>query len=159
MWKTRAGAVQRRIPKLRKGSYFPRFLEPRRIAEKPVAAVVQKAYVQGVSTRSVDELVQPMGMTGISKSHVSRLCGKIDDKVQTFLNRPLDGDWPYVWLDAIYVRVREAGRVVSVAVIIAVGVNGEVLRSRDSVHVRERGAGRCRSSAVRPPAMEAVKIT
>jgi putative transposase len=125
MWETRAGAVELRIPKLRKGSYFPGFLEPRRMAEKALAAVVQEAYVQGVSPRSVDELVQAMGMTGISKSQVSRLCGEIDDKVQTFLNRPLEGDWPYVWLDATYVKVREAGRIVSVAVIIAVGVNGD----------------------------------
>lgn len=123
MWETRAGAVELRIPKLRKGSYFPGFLEPRRMAEKALAAVIQEAYVQGVSTRSVDELVQAMGMTGISKSQVSRLCSEIDDKVQTFLNRPLEGDWPYVWLDATYLKVREAGRIVSVAVIIAVGVN------------------------------------
>jgi putative transposase len=125
LWETRAGAVELRIPKLRKGSYFPGFLEPRRVAEKALAAVIQEAYVQGVSTRSVDELVQAMGMTGISKSQVSRLCGEIDDKVRTFLNRPLEGDWPYVWLDATYVKVREQGRIVSVAVIIAVGVNGD----------------------------------
>ena len=125
MWETRAGAVELRIPKLRKGSYFPGFLEPRRMAEKALTAVIQEAYVQGVSTRSVDDLVQAMGMTGISKSQVSRLCGEIDDRVQTFLNRPLEGDWPYVWLDATYLKVREAGRIVSVAVIIAVGVNGD----------------------------------
>jgi putative transposase len=125
MWETRAGAVELRIPKLRKGSYFPGFLEPRRLAEKALSAVIQEAYVQGISTRSVDDLVQAMGMTGISKSQVSRLCSEIDDKVQTFLNRPLEGDWPYVWLDATYVKVREAGRIVSVAVIIAVGVNSD----------------------------------
>jgi transposase-like protein len=125
IWETRAGAVELRIPKLRKGSYFPGFLEPRRMAEKALTAVIQEAYVQGVSTRSVDDLVQAMGMTGISKSQVSRLCGEIDDKVQTFLNRPLEGDWPYVWLDATYLKVRQAGRIVSVAVIIAVGVNGD----------------------------------
>src|SRR5690348_3764533 len=111
-WETRAGTVELRIPKLRKGSYFPGFLEPRRMAEKALTAVVQEAYVQGVSTRSVDDLVQAMGMTGISKSQVSRLCAELDDKVQTFLNRPLEGDWPYVWLDATYVKVREAGRIV-----------------------------------------------
>ena len=125
LWETRAGAVELRIPKLRRGSYFPGFLEPRRMAEKALAAVIQEAYVQGVSTRSVDELVKAMGMTGISKSQVSRLCVEIDGKVQTFLNRPLEGDWPYVWLDATYLKVREAGRIVSVAVIIAVGVNGD----------------------------------
>jgi putative transposase len=124
-WETRAGTVELRIPKLRKGSYFPGFLEPRRMAEKALTAVIQEAYVQGISTRSVDDLVQAMGMSGISKSQVSRLCAEIDDKVQTFLNRPLEGDWLYVWLDATYVKVRQAGRIVSVAVIIAVGVNAD----------------------------------
>jgi len=124
-WETRAGTVELRIPKLRKGSYFPGFLEPRRMAEKALTAVIQEAYVQGVSTRSVDELVQAMGMTGISKSQVSRLCAEIDERVQTFLSRPLEGDWPYLWLDATYVKVRQAGRIVSVAVIIAVGVNSD----------------------------------
>ena len=112
-WETRAGTVELRIPKLRKGSYFPAFLEPRRMAEKALTAVIQEAYIQGVSTRSVDDLVQAMGMTGISKSQVSRLCGEIDDKVQSFLTRPLEGDWPYVWLDATYVKVRQGGRIVS----------------------------------------------
>ena len=124
-WQTRAGTVELRIPKLRKGSYFPAFLEPRRMAEKALAAVIQEAYVQGVSTRSVDELVKAMGMTGISKCQVSRLCGEIDDKIGSFLNRPLEGDWPYLWLDATYVKVRQDGRIVSVAVIVAVGVNGD----------------------------------
>ncbi|MDK9720982.1 MAG: transposase, partial [Rhodospirillales bacterium] len=123
-WETRAGTVELRIPKLRKGSYFPGFLEPRRMAEKALTAVIQEAYVQGISTRSVDDLVQAMGMSGISKSQVSRLCQEIDGKVSTFLNRPLEGDWPYVWLDATYLKVRQNGRIVSVAVIIAVGVNG-----------------------------------
>jgi transposase-like protein len=124
-WETRAGTVELRIPKLRKGSYFPGFLEPRRMAEKALTAVIQEAYIQGVSTRSVDDLVQAMGMSGISKSQVSRLCGEIDERVQTFLTRPLEGDWPYVWLDATYVKVRQAGRIVSVAVIIAIGVNSD----------------------------------
>src|SRR5881397_3623611 len=124
-WETRAGAVELRIPKLRKGSYFPGFLEPRRMAEKALTAVVQEAYVQGVSTRSVDDLVQAMGMTGISKSQVSRLCEEIDDKVKAFLSRPIEGDWPYLWIDATYVKVRQSGRIVSVAVIIAVGVNSD----------------------------------
>jgi len=125
VWETRAGAVELRIPKLRRSSYFPGFLEPRRMAEKALAAVIQEAYIQGVSTRSVDELVKAMGMTGISKSQVSRLCGEIDDKVAAFLNRPLEGEWPYLWLDATYVKVREQGRIVSVAVIVAVAVNGD----------------------------------
>ena len=124
-WETRAGTVELRIPKLRKGSYFPGFLEPRKLAEKAIAAVVQEAYVHGVSTRSVDDLVKAMGMTGISKSQVSRLCEEIDDKVKPFLGRPIEGDWPYLWLDATYVKVRDGGRIVSVAVIIAIGVNGD----------------------------------
>ena len=124
-WETRAGTVELRIPKLRKGSYFPAFLEPRRMAEKALAAVIQEAYVQGVSTRSVDELVKAMGMTGISKSQVSRLCSEIDGKIATFLDRPLEGDWPYIWLDATYVKARRDGRIVSVAVIVAVGVNSD----------------------------------
>jgi len=124
-WETRAGTVELHIPKLRKGSYFPGFLEPRRMGEKALTAVIQEAYIQGVSTRSVDELVQAMGMSGISKSQVSRLCGEIDERVNTFLTRPLESDWLYLWLDATYVKVRQAGRIVSVAVIIAVGVNDD----------------------------------
>ena len=123
LWETRAGAVDLRIPKLRKGSYFPFFLEPRRTAEKALIAVIQEAYVQGISTRSVDELVKAMGMTGISKSQVSRLCQEIDERVKAFLERPIEGDWPYLWLDATYVKVRQTGRIVSVAAIIAVAAN------------------------------------
>ena len=124
-WQTRAGTVELRIPKLRKGSYFPGFLEPRRMAEKALTAVIQEAYVQGISTRSVDDLVQAMGGTGISKSQVSRLCEEIDERVNAFLDRPIEGEWPYLWIDATYVKVREAGRIVSVAVIVAVGVNSD----------------------------------
>jgi transposase-like protein len=111
------------IPKLRKSSYFPSFLEPRRSADKAMIAVIQEAYVHGISTRSVDDLVKAMGMTGISKSQVSRLCEEIDGRVKEFLNRPIEGVWPYVWIDATYVKVREGGRIVSVATIVAVGVN------------------------------------
>ena len=125
IWETRAGAVELRIPKLRKGSYFPGFLEPRRLAEKALTAVIQEAYIQGVSTRSVDDLVKALGMSGISKSQVSRLCEEIDDRVKTFLDRPIEGDWPYLWIDATYVKVRQNGRIVSVAVIVAVGVNAD----------------------------------
>ena len=124
-WQTRAGTVELRIPKLRRGSYFPGFLEPRRMAEKALTAVIQEAYVQGISTRSVDDLVKAMGMTGISKSQVSRLCEEIDGKVKAFLERPIEGDWPYLWIDATYLKVRRGGRIVSVAVIIAVGVNAD----------------------------------
>ncbi|MDW7557887.1 transposase, partial [Azospirillum brasilense] len=102
-WETRAGTVGLRIPKLRKGSYFPGFLEPRRMAEKALTAVIQEAYVHGISTRSVDDLVKALGMSGISKSQVSRLCEEIDERVKTFLERPIEGDWPYLWIDATYV--------------------------------------------------------
>jgi len=124
-WQTRAGTVELRIPKLRKGSYFPGFLEPRRMAERALTAVIQEAYVQGISTRSVDDLVKALGMDGISKSQVSRLCEELDEKVHAFLDRPIEGDWPYLWIDATYVKVRQNGRIVSVAVIIAVGVNSD----------------------------------
>jgi transposase-like protein len=128
-WETRAGTVELRIPKLRKGCYFPGFLEPRRTAEKALTAVIQEAYIQGISTRSVDDLVRAMGMEGIGTSQVSRLCAEIDERVQTFLNRPIEGEWPYVWLDATYVKARRDHHILgssprtSVAVIVAVGVN------------------------------------
>jgi len=125
IWETRAGTVELRIPKLRKGSYLPAFLEPRRLAEKALAAVVQEAYVHGVSTRSVDDLVKAMGMTGISKSQVSRLCQALDAEVERFRTRKLDGTYAYVQLDATYVKARCDGRIVAVAVIVAVGVNGD----------------------------------
>ena len=125
---TRAGTVGLKIPKLRTGSYFPDFIEPRRTAEKALTAVIQEAYIQGISTRSVDDLVKAMGMTGVSKSQVSRLCEEIDERVQAFLQRPIEGDWPYLWIDATYVKTRQAGRVVSVAVIIAVAVNTDGVR-------------------------------
>src|ERR1700752_2536940 len=124
-WETRGGSVDLKIPKLRKGSYFPGFLEPRRTAEKALAAVIQEADIQGVSTRSGDELVKAMGMSGISKSQVSRLCAESDERVNAFLSRPIEGDWPYLWIDATYVKSREAGRIVSVAGIVADGVNGD----------------------------------
>ena len=122
-WDTRAGQLSLNIPKLRKGSYFPSFLEPRRTAEKALVAVIQEAYVHGVSTRAVDDLVKAMGAGGMSKSQVSQLCTEIDERVNAFLSRPLEGTWPYLWLDATYVKVREGGRIVSRAVIIAVAVN------------------------------------
>jgi len=122
-WDTRAGRIPLEIPKLRKGSYLPSFLEPRRTAEKALVAVIQEAYVQGISTRSVDDLVKAMGAGGMSKSQVSRLCAEIDERVNTFLSRPLEGAWPYLWLDATYVKVREGGRIISRAVIVAVAVN------------------------------------
>ena len=122
-WETRAGTIALRIPKLRKGSYFPGFLDPRRAAEKAMTAVIQEAYIQGISTRAVDNLVRALGMAGVSKSQVSRLCAEIDERVQAFLNRPLEGPYRYVWIDATYLKVHRNGRVVSVAAIFAIGVN------------------------------------
>ena len=122
-WDTRVGRIDLAIPKLRKGSYLPSFLEPRRTAEKALTAVILEAYVHGISTRAVDDLVKAMGASGISKSQVSRLCAEIDERVSAFLSRPLEGAWPYLWIDATYIKAREAGRIVSTAVIIAVAVN------------------------------------
>jgi putative transposase len=141
-WETRAGTVDLQIPKLRKGSYFPAFLEPRRTAEKALTAVIQEAYVHGVSTRSVDDLVKALGMTGISKSQVSRLCAEIDERVNAFLDRPIEGDWPYLWIDATYVKVREAGRIVSVAATVtqATGTACNVGRIPNSAERRDESA-------------------
>jgi transposase-like protein len=123
VWETRAGRIELEIPRLRRGSYFPSFLEPRRTAEKALTAVIQEAYIHGVSTRAVDDLVKAMGGSGISKSEVSRLVEEIDGRVNAFLARPLEGEWPYLWIDATYVKAREGGRIVSTATIVAVGVN------------------------------------
>jgi putative transposase len=122
-WETRVGRIELAIPKLRRGSYFPAFLEPRRTAEKALTAVIQEAYVHGISTRAVDDLVRAMGGMGVSKSQVSRLCEEIDERVQTFLTRPIEGHWPYLWIDATYLKSRHGGRIISVAVIVAVAVN------------------------------------
>ncbi len=120
-WDTRAGTIDLRIPTLRQGSYLPAFLEPRRRSEQALLAVIQQAYVEGVSTRRVEDLVQALGCDGISKSQVSRICGALDEQVQAFRARPLDtGPYPYVWLDALTQRVREGGRVVNVAAGVAV---------------------------------------
>ncbi len=122
-WDTRVGEIDLRIPKLRAGSYFPSLLEPRRRAEQALLAVVQQAHVEGVSTRKVDELVQALGLTGIDKSQVSRICKGLDEVVQEFRNRPLEGRYPHVWLDATYLKVRQNHHIVSQAVVIAIGVN------------------------------------
>lgn len=121
-WETRVGEVPLRIPKLRQGSYFPSLLEPRKRSEKALLAVIQEAYVKGVSTRKVDDLVRALGLKGVSKSKVSRICQELDELVTAFRQRPLDGDYPYVWLDALYVKVRQRHRIVSQAVVIAIGV-------------------------------------
>ena len=132
---TRLGSLQLRIPKLRQGSYFPPFLEPRKTSEKALVAVIQEAWIGGVSTRRVDDLVQAMGLAGISKSTVSKLCKDIDDRVNAFLERPLVGDWPYLWLDATYLKQREGGQIRTVAVIIAVAVNTEGKREIVGLHI------------------------
>lgn len=122
-WETRAGALALKIPKLREGTYYPGFLEPRRRSERAIVSVVTQAYVHGVSTRHVESVVQAMGMTGISKSEVSRMCQELDELVESFRTRPLEKRYPYLWLDATYVKVREGGRVVSQALIVAIAVN------------------------------------
>ncbi len=127
-WDTRVGTVGLAVPKVRDGSYYPSLLNPRKRAERALVAVVQEAYVQGVSTRRVDELVKSLGMTGISKSQVSRVCAELDEEVERFRSRPLEGKYPYVWLDATFVKTREQGRVVSQAIVIAIGVNAEGVR-------------------------------
>jgi putative transposase len=132
---TRLGSLQLRIPKLRQGSYFPPFLEPRRTSEKALVAVIQEAWVSGVSTRRVDDLVQAMGLSGIGKSTVSKLCRDIDERVGAFLDRPLSGEWPYLWLDATYLKQREGGRIVSVAAIVAVAANTEGRREIVGLHI------------------------
>ena len=125
-WDTRVGTMELRIPKLREGSYFPSLLEPRRRSEKALLSVIQQAYVEGVSTRRVDDLVKSLGCDGISKSQVSRICRDLDQVVETFLGRPLDGGpYSYVWLDALTQKVREGGRIVNVSVVVATGVNAQ----------------------------------
>jgi putative transposase len=121
-WDTRVGTIERQVPRVRDGGFIPALLEPRTRAERALVAVVQEAYVQGVSTRRVDDLVQTLGLAGISKSQVSRLCGELDAEVERFRTRRLEGPYPYVWLDATFVKVREQGRVVSMAIVIAIGV-------------------------------------
>ena len=122
LWETRVGEIPLHIPKLRSGSYFPSLLEPRRRSEKALLAVVQQAYIQGVSTRKVDALLQALGLTGIDKSKVSRICKELDGVVAAFRDRPLNDAYPYLWLDALYLKVRQNGRIVSLAVVIAIGV-------------------------------------
>lgn len=121
-WDTRVGTIELQVPRVRDGSFFPTLLDPRKRAERALVAVVQEAYVQGVSTRRVDDLVQALGMQGISKSQVSRICQELDTEVEQFRSRRLEGSYPYVWLDATFLKVRRQGRVVSMAVVIAIGV-------------------------------------
>jgi transposase-like protein len=127
-WDTRLGTLELQIPKLRTGSYFPSWLEPRRRAEQALVAVITEAYVQGVSTRKVEALVQSLGIAGISKSEVSRLCAGLDEQARIFRTRRLDAEYPYLWLDARYEKVREDGRVQSMAVVVAYGVRADGVR-------------------------------
>jgi len=121
-WDTRVGTIELKIPKVTAGAYFPSLLEPRRRAEKALHAVVVEAYVKGISTRKVDDLVKALGIDGISRSEVSRICKSLDEQVQAFLARPIESECPYLWLDATFHKVREAGRVISVATVVAIGV-------------------------------------
>jgi putative transposase len=125
LWETRVGEIPLSIPKLREGTYFPSLLEPRKRSEQALLAVIQEAYVKGVSTRKVDDLVRALGLSGVDKSKVSRICKALDEVVEKFRNRPLEGEHPYVWLDALYPKVRQNQRVVSMALVIAVGVSEE----------------------------------
>src|SRR5215211_63367 len=122
-WDTRVGTIALQVPRVRDGSFFPSLLEPRKRAERALVAVVQEAYVQGVSTRRVDDVVQALGLQGISKSQVSRLCSELDAEVERFRTRKLEGPYPYLWLDATFLKVRQEGRVVSLAVVLAIGVS------------------------------------
>ena len=142
-WDTRVGTIELQVPRVRDGSYFPTLLEPRKRAERALAAVVQEAYVQGVSTRRVDEVVQALGMTGISKSQVSRICQELDGEVERFRSRRLDGPYPYLWLDATYVKVRQDGPVVSLAVVIAIGVRATGEREVVGLDVGASEDGAC----------------
>jgi putative transposase len=122
-WDTRVGTLELRVPRVRDGSFFPGLLEPRKRAERALVATVREAYVQGVSTRRVDHLVKALGLDGISKSQVSRLCEELDVEVDRFRNRRLEGKYPYIWLDATFLKVRQDHRVVNMAAVIAVGLN------------------------------------
>src|SRR4030095_8904714 len=121
-WATRAGELELAIPRLRRGSYFPSFLEPRRRSEQALVSVVQEAYVAGVSTRKVDQVVESLGLR-ISKSEVSRICQGLEEQVDAFRNRPLEGRYPYLWLDAKVEKVRDSGRVVRKALVLAYAVH------------------------------------
>jgi putative transposase len=124
-WDTRVGTLDLKVPRVRDGSYYPSLLEPRKRAERALVAVVREAYVQGVSTRRVDNLVKALGLEGISRSQVSRLCEELDAEVERFRQRKLEGAYPFVWLDATFVKVRQDHRVVSMAIVIAIGVNAD----------------------------------
>src|SRR3989475_8757448 len=144
-WSTRAGELELAIPKLRRGSYFPSFLEPRKRSEQALVSVVQEAYVAGVSTRKVDQVVESLGLR-ISKSEVSRICAGLDEQVYAFLNRPLEDRYPYLWLDAKGEKVRDAGRVVRKCLVLAYGEHEPGYRGGIALDV-----GRCEPEAFGPP--------
>jgi putative transposase len=152
-WDTRVGELELAIPRLRQGSYFPSFLEPRRRAEQALVAVVQEAYVNGVSTRKVDRLVEQLGLHHLSKDQVSRLCRGLDEQVRVFCERPLEGADPYLWLDAKVERVREPGGVRHKALVIAYGVHESGRREVIGIDVGEAetqgrsGASSCAACA------------
>ena len=153
-WDTRVGTMDLHIPKLREGSYFPSLLEPRRRSERALLAVIQQAYVEGVCTRRVDDLVKALGCEGISKSQVSRICQELDVVVDGFMGRPLDGGpYPYLWLDALTQKVREAGRIVDVSVVVATAVNGEgkreIMRRLQEVYHRLLEAAQKQAQAMK----------
>jgi len=137
LWQTRAGELTLAIPRLRSGSYFPSFLEPRSRSEKALVAVIQEAYVNGVSTRKVERLVTQLGLSGMSRSAVSRLCAGLDEQVRFFRERPLEGQYPYLWLDAKVEKVREPGGVRSKALVIAYGVHQSGRREIIGIDVGE----------------------
>jgi Transposase, Mutator family len=170
-WDTRVAEIELAIPRLRTGSYLPSFLEARRRAEQALVAVVQEAYVNGVSTRKVDRLVEQMGLRGLSKDQVSRMCRALDEQVEAFRERPLEGDYPYLWLDAKIERVRERGGVRQKALVIAYAVHQSGVREVIGLDVGEaeteafwteflfslkstRAAGRARLRLRRPPGPE-----
>ena len=151
---TRAGTVEMRIPRLWRGSYFPGILEPRRMAEKALTAAVREACIHGVSTRPLDNLVKALGMSGVSRSQVSRPCAEIDKRVTAFLTRPLEGARPCLWSDATCLKVRRNGHIMSMAVIVAVGINTD--GRRGALGFRKLPARR-RHHARDPEAAEAFK--
>jgi putative transposase len=140
-WETRVGEIELLIPRKRQGSYFPSFLEPRRRSEQAIVAVVLEAYVNGVSTRKVDRLVEQLGIEGMTKDRVSAMCRALDEQVEAFRQRPLDGGYPYLWLDAKQVKVRDYGRVVSKALVIAYAVHETGMREVIGLDVGEVESG------------------
>jgi transposase-like protein len=140
-WETRVGEIELLIPRARQGSYFPSFLEPRRRSEQAIVAVVLEAYVNGVSTRKVDRLVEQLGIEGMTKDRVSAICRALDEQVELFCSRPLEGAYPYLWLDAKHVKVRDHGRVVSKALVVAYAVHESGLREVIGLDIGEVESG------------------